>query len=578
MFNKYYENELRKLREQAVEFSKAHPVTAPLLSGPSMDPGAERMLEGMAFLSGLLHQKLDDGLNDFIRETLEIIFPHFVRPIPATSIILFEHKSGQTTPVIVESGTLLSSNKLDGVTCQFQSLFNIEVNPLRVIAVEANKVREKCTQIEVSLELLGTNLSSWNPSQGLSFFLGGSYTQTTNLFMLLHHYLNRVILKVDGIDEEFILPSSALRAIGLELDNRLIDFPVQSFAAFRLLQEYFILPQKFTFMMLTGFDRWKNRGKGNKFSICFELNDIPESLPHVNKDTFIFNATPVVNLFSHEMEPIQLTHKIEKILLRPSTQSANYYQTYDIDSVISYQAGVVGKKEYYSMSSFRMSESNKNIYQLIRGRNPVNNNPEVYLFFPYQTSIDGLMEETLSVSLKCTNGRLPERLKVGDICKSTFNSPEALNFRNILQPTVAIEPPTDAKNLWKMVSHLSMNFLSITNLKNLKALLSIYLPNEDQDRPRLMSNQKRIEGIRAISNTSIDRISRGRIMRGHQINMDVDVQQFTGLGDVYLFGALMDNFFSSYASMNIFTQFNLKEVNTGVTFKWAAKIGNKILV
>ena len=93
-----------------------------------------------------------------------------------------------------------------------------------------------------------------------------------------------------------------------------------------------------------------------------------------------------------------------------------------------------------------------------------------------------------------------------------------------------------------------------------------------------MSNQKRIDGIVAISNIAVDRISRGRIMRGQQIDMSVDVQQFTGLGDAYLFGALMNNFFSSYASMNIFTQFNLKEINTGVTFKWVAKIGNRTLV
>lgn len=578
MFNKYYENELRKLREQAVEFSKAHPVTAPLLSGASMDPGAERMLEGVAFLSGLLHQKLDAGLDDFIRETLEIIFPHFVRPIPSTSIVLFEHKPGQADSVIVESGTLLSSNKLEGVSCQFKSLFGIEVNPIRVISTEINKIREKCTQIKVSLELTETNLNSWNPSQGLYFFLGGSYTQATNMFMLLNHYLGRVILKSDDVNEEFILPSSALKQIGLDVDNKLIDFPVQSFSAFRLLQEYFILPQKFTFMLLTGFNGWKNRGAGNKFSLYFELNDIPELLPHVNKDTFIFNAAPVVNLFSHEMEPIQLNHKTEKILLRPSTQSVNYYQTYDVESVISYQSGVSGKKEYFSMSSFNGSDSNKYVYQLQRGRSIVNNNPEAYLFFPYHLSFDDLSEETLSVSLRCTNGRLPERLKIGDICKSTFSSPETLNFRNILQPTIAIEVPSDAKNLWQVVSHLSMNFLSIANLKNLKELLRIYLPNEDQDRPRLMSNQKRIDGIVAISNTAVDRISRGRIMRGQQIDMGVDVQQFTGLGDVYLFGALMNNFFSSYASMNIFTQFNLKEVNTGVTFKWAAKIGNRTLV
>ena len=60
MFNKYYQEELQNLRELAVEFSKVHPALAPMLSGPSTDPDVERLLEGVAFLTGLLRGKLDD--------------------------------------------------------------------------------------------------------------------------------------------------------------------------------------------------------------------------------------------------------------------------------------------------------------------------------------------------------------------------------------------------------------------------------------------------------------------------------------------------------------------------------------
>lgn len=578
MFNKYYENELQKLREQAVEFAKTHPATAPLLSGPSMDPGAERMLEGVAFLSGMLHQKLDDEFHKFIQETIEIIYPHFVRPLPSLSIVLFEPKSGQTDPVIVKSGTLLGANKIDGTSCQFQTLFDIEVNPVRVVSAQSVQISEKISQLQITLELSGTNVTRWNPKHGLHFFLGGTYTQSTNIFMLLHHYLKQIIVKAEGSDNEFVLSTDALNYIGFNLNNQLLDFPVQSFSAFRMLQEYFILPQKFTLMSLSGLEKWKKRGQGNRFSIYFELNNIPNALPRITKDSFIFNCAPVINLFKYQMEPINLDHRTEKILLRPNSQYPNHYQVYDIESVTGYRTNEHDKKIYKPMSSFKGLKSGQPIYQLLRGRSIINNAPEASLFFPYKETLSNLSAETLSITLTCTNGRLTEKLKVGDICQPTFSSPESISFRNITQPTYSIEPPADVANLWRFISHLSMNFLSIANLENLKELLKLYVSSEDMDKPRLATNQKRVEGITALKATSVDSIFRGIMMRGQQIDMEVDSTQFAELGDVYLFGTLMDHFFSAYTSMNIYTQFNLKEINSGVTFKWKPRVGNRILI
>lgn len=396
--------------------------------------------------------------------------------------------------------------------------------------------------------------------------------------MLLHYYLNRIILKAEGDDKEFILSTNSLKHIGFDLENQLIDFPVQSFSAFRLLQEYFILPQKFTLMSLSGLEKWKNRGQGSRFSIYFELSNIPTSLPRITRDNFIFNAVPVINLFKYQMEPVNLDHKTEKITLRPNSQYPNHYQVYDVDSVIGYKAGGTDKKIYQPMSSFKGLKSGQAIYQLLRGRSIINNAPDASLFFPYQETLSNIAVETLSITLTCTNGRLTEKLKVGDICQPTFNSPESLSFRNITQPTYSIEPPSDVANLWRFISHLSMNFLSIANLQNLKELLKLYISSEDMDKPRLATNQKRIDGITALKATSVDSIFRGIMMRGQQIDMEVDSTQFAELGDVYLFGTLMDNFFSAYASMNIYTQFNLKEINSGVTFKWKARVGNRILI
>jgi type VI secretion system protein ImpG len=228
-------------------------------------------------------------------------------------------------------------------------------------------------------------------------------------------------------------------------------------------------------MKLNGLEKWKNRGQGSRFSIYFELSNIPNTLPRITKDSFIFNSVPAINLFTYQMEPVNLDHKTEKISLRPNAQHPNHYQVYDVDSVIGYRAGGTDKKVYQPMSTFKGIKSGQPVYQLIRGRSIINNAPDASLFFPYQDPVASLSTETLSITLTCTNGRLTERVKVGDICQPTFNSPESLSFRNITQPTYSIEPPSDVVNLWRFISHLSMNFLSIANLQNIKELLKLYV-------------------------------------------------------------------------------------------------------
>ncbi len=576
MFNKYYEEELQNLRQLAVEFSRAHPVTAPMLSGPTMDPDAERLLQGTAFLTGLLHHKIRNEFPKLIDEVIDVIFPHYIRPVPSTSIVLFEPKPNVLEIVTVKEGVVLSSNKIDGTLCQFQTCFEMDIHPLRQISTQFSRTAGKGMQIRLLMELTGIDLSRWRPEH-LCFFLGGTHTQAMDVFMLLNHSLSRIILKPSDGGEEIILPSDALKATGFDVQKPLLFFPVQSFSGYRLLQEYFILPRKFTFMDLTGWEKWTNRGKGKKFEILLEFDETTDTTLHITNDTFIINAVPVINLFRYEMDPIIFDHKTEKLKIMPSLEYPDHYQVFDIESVTGYEQGSISKKEYLPLSLFKGSGKDRHVYQIIRSRSPVNNNPEVYLSFAYMHDMPEPREETLSLTVICTNGNLPERLQIGDICKATFNSPEMLTFRNILPPTFAVDPPTDQDAVWRLISHLSLNYLPMANKENLKELLSLYVSLEDRDKARLAANLKRIEGILNLRTEPYDHLFRGRIMRGQKIEMTVRHDQFAGIGDLYLFGCIMDRFFSAYSSMNTFTQFSMKEVQTGEIYQWPIKTGDRLL-
>lgn len=61
-FNRYYQSELTALRQLCRRFADRSPALAPFLGQAGRDPDVERLLEGFAFLTGRLRQKLDDEL------------------------------------------------------------------------------------------------------------------------------------------------------------------------------------------------------------------------------------------------------------------------------------------------------------------------------------------------------------------------------------------------------------------------------------------------------------------------------------------------------------------------------------
>ena len=119
--NKYFLNELDSLKEIAEEFSQANPTLAPLLSQPSADPDVERILEGVAFLTAGIRQKIDDDFPEFSQGLLNQIFPHYLRPIPSATIMEFTPTPILKNTLNTPAGTYLDSVEIDGVRCRYKT-------------------------------------------------------------------------------------------------------------------------------------------------------------------------------------------------------------------------------------------------------------------------------------------------------------------------------------------------------------------------------------------------------------------------------------------------------------------------
>lgn len=186
--NRYYEDELFRLRELAAEFGRAHPLLAPMLGAPSGDPDVERLLEGVAFLTGLARQKLDDGLPELVQGLANLLFPHSLRPVPAATLIAFEPRGALRERAVVGAGTEIESTPVDGTACRFRTCVDLDVEPIALADCRFVPSAGDVSALRLDFEMLGIDASEWDATR-IRLFVGGERLHASRLFTLLMRHV-----------------------------------------------------------------------------------------------------------------------------------------------------------------------------------------------------------------------------------------------------------------------------------------------------------------------------------------------------------------------------------------------------
>jgi len=573
-FTKYFQYEINKLQNLAKEFSLEHPAVAPMLSTHNADPDAERLLEGVAFLTALLNQKLDNEFPEAIHGLMNILFPHYLKPIPSLSIIEFYPKPSLKEKLNIPKNTIINSVPIDDVECCFATTSDFNIYPIKIDNITYEEQNNDKSSLTLNMQLLDTNLATIKLEE-LEFYLGDSYNNASNLFMLFNNYLHKITIEVD--QKIISLSKKSLVCRGFDKTSPPFAYPKNAFSSYPILQEYFVLPQKFFFFRLNELDTLKNYPDAKKFKIVFHFKDSPIFLDISPSDTIKLFCTPAKNLFEDESEPIVLTHERELLHVRPPLRYKDKYQVYDVLKVSGYIQNQTQQKKYFPFESFEKNDQEKNIYQVHRKISIVNSQEEVYLSLHYNQNIP-TERETLSVKISCTNGQVPERLQIGEISKSSDNSPELATFKNITPCTMQIDSPINEESLWQFISHLSINLLTLADIKTFKEMLKLYMFPNNRDKSKVAKNQKRIDAIEEFNIDAIDKVSRGYMLKGHKITIGIRQDHFASLGDLYLFCSVILEFLSSYATLNTFVELEVKEKITGESLVWEPILGNKKLI
>lgn len=571
MLNSHYQSELNQLRRLADEFARLNPALAPLLgTDAASDPDVERLLEGVAFLTAMVRQRLDDEFPEFVQELAQLLYPHYLQPLPCMTLLQFEPRAPLQEPLHIASGCEVASVPVDGQRVTFRSTFPLTLEPLRLDGIRWDGASGAARSLLLDFSFTGAKLDDWK-ADSLTFYLGDSLSDACMLLRLLQLNLREIRLSAPG-QPVTQLPATRLRAVGFDPELPLLPFPDNAHPAYRYLQEYFALAEKFLFIELSGLSQWRSRGGQGRFSIRLLFDNLPDWTPAVTENSFQLGVTPVVNLFEQDAHPLRIDHKQPDYRIHPAGQAqGKQVKIHSLLKVVSYSASN-GEQLMQPFNTFAQTDA----YNLrIKASSLDVHGYEHHLSLPYSNArTPG--EMTLSISLLCTNGQLPESLRLGDLNQPTDNTPARVSFRNIRAITPAQPPRFDEKLLWRMLSQINANHFRLADRDYLRNLLTLYLPSLGEGSRE--ANLRRVEAIEAVSVTQERRFVRGLPIEGSVVRVDCRGDHFAGPGALYLFGCILDEFFACCTAINSFSAFILFDSVNHETLKWPAKIGRQRLL
>lgn len=584
-FTSYYQDELAYLRELGREFSRAHPQLAPMLAEKSGDPDVERLLEGVAFLTGRLRQKLDDELPQAIQGIAQLVCPDFVRPTPAAAIM-------ELTPlpnvlrecVTVPAGTEFQSVEVDGARCVFRSSVACDLSPWTIENVRVSQVAGGKHELAIELRVpLATPLAMVAPKRLRLHFAGDPRT-SLGLVMWCGSSAESIALIAqapDGTERQIMLGRDKLSAVGFEDDEALLPRSPTSLHGQRLVAEYYHLPAKFAFVDIADVVRVAEiNPKVARFTVAIRFASAPPADLRVTRDSVKLHCVPIVNVFETSAEPLDVTSARGDYLLRPAGLSQTQGGIYAVTQVQLMEASTGARTEVASFFDFSHAGSppGRPFYSTYVRPSVVGDGGDTLISFG--TARDaGIVAEggAVSIDVLATNRGLPGALRPGEISVATASSPAVATFRNLSAPTPFVPAAFGRDLQWRVVAHAAMNLLSITDPKVLRTALDVYDARARIDAQSARANELRLAAITDVRVAPASALFRGAPVRGADISVHLSDSGFAGPGDMYLFGAVLERLFASYVSINAFSRVTVQAVPSALRFQWPARSGSQTL-
>ncbi|XOB63250.1 type VI secretion system baseplate subunit TssF [Campylobacterota bacterium DY0563] len=590
VFNDYYKKELIALRTDGTEFSKKNPGLSTFLSKEGQDPDVERLLEGFAFLTGRLQQQLEKELPEVAHTLVELLWSSYTRPVPSYSIIQYDSIRDSTDNTRVKKDTeVLSRIKADAIQCKFRTVYDSIIMPFELKTTNY-LIHGKSSTLELNMDMTTSGTLQDLIFKNLRIYLSGSKFVAQDLYLFLTRYVQSIKIEIKDVEkkvlEEISINKNSIVPVGFKTDESLTPQPLNVFDGYVLLQDFFCFKDKFLFIDILNLNTISSLSEeilsqSRSFTIKINLLRKMSQSNLPQKENFSLYCTPITNIFETDAVPIRKNFEYTDFLVLPADLDKNHSEVFSIEQV----RGWIPKKniyqDYLPFESFEHVDNDNEYYST---RTKLSNDGErtnTYLRFSNTFENEDAFSKnnsTVSVKILCTNKDVPSSLLLNDISiLNALSNASSVSFKNITIPTISYPPPLDGDFLWRIISNMSLNYLSLNDIKTLRTILETYDFFGAYDVKQREKTSMMLKGLEDISYETCEMIDKGLPIRGMHITLKINPHKFSCIGEAYLFSSVLNEFFSLYSNINSFHRLSV-DIQNEELITWKPKMGSLELI
>jgi len=556
-----YQKIIEYFEEKMLEYGRQHPTQAAALLSGHRCPYTKHLIEAFCFIASHIEDQINDDFNKLAQQLIEIIWPHYMYPLPSSVILEFKPKQGSIkSSQTIKKGTEVLSVMIPddkGFPCKFTTSSSILVRPLNISKVE--KIRNEDHDI-LQLVFSKNKHITWENigKQPLKIYLHGDQRIALSLYYFILKKVKSVSVKWSKFTKDFTPDVFQSVISNLDENFSLFSYPKYSFKGFQLLETYFNFPESLRYIKLDILSQLDIPDEISEFTVNLKM-EYNNFSPGISN--FKLNCVPATNLFDDDAssDPIKFDNSKSVHEIKINQEYVNHRFPIFVRRVIGSNKNK--RFEYHPFISYRHEQDDKSSgYYLLKRQYDKNGQPKILI--QIISSKNKKINETISLNLSCSNGYLAKLLGPGDIKIIDSTGLDFVEVQNITAPTESVYPKIENKELWTLINALSLNYLSLNNVEYVKKLLLLY------DRKKDIANQKRIYGIDSVQLYSkpVRKIIKGCIVYGQLMDIILNNNNFTNNGDMLMFSEIFSKIISMYVSINSFCKIRVRKKNEKENF------------
>ncbi|WP_230948141.1 type VI secretion system baseplate subunit TssF [Burkholderia territorii] len=579
----HYERELALLRRSIGTFATRYPKIAVRLgiSGDhSEDPHIERMLQSFALLAADIGSRLDDNYPEFAEALLGMLYPQYLRTVPACAIAQFDVSNmfdKLTEPSSIDRGTELTSKVGD---CRFRTIYDVTLAPVRISTAcyaSASAAPSDVVLPQGTTGLLSITFEVARPDFRIETVPSPLRIHVNGTREVVGATMDTMTMRttaafVENSERHWsTLTTSPLSAAGFDGAEKLIDEDDGS-RALRLLTEYFAFPKKFDFVDVDFAALAHVAGPGQQLTLHLAICGVhPDSstaqrLANLSADRLKLFCTPIVNLFRLTSLPLKRNPITDTYPVQSQNTDSAGVEIWSVDAAAAGESRAKVLRPFTSLMHGSSAKPTEPYWVLKQHHaDPPSGKKETALGL---VGLDGRPAtdtgiEQVTADVCCSNGDLPRAMRVGAEDGDLVNEQGTMVSRIEMldTPTEAARLSGESDAAWRLITQLAPHAIELTRigLVELKRLFRQFAVQS-------AGHANLVDGLTNLSH----RVKRlwlpgepmSSFVRGLEVTLTIDEQAFAA-ASLNTFIVVMDHFFAVHASVTSFVQLVVMSANTG---------------